>query len=102
MAVARCCSLVANRGKRVATLRCLSCAFLNRMTRCWERNVRLAPKAAAERSAMSHAATLTPSKGGRSLLAGLVPLRHRGDRFLRASARRLPTQRQTWLHQRRL
>src|SRR5437667_10707972 len=27
---------------------------------------------------------------------------HRGDRFLRASARRLPTRRQTRLHQRRL
>ena len=29
---------------------------------------------------------------------GLVPRRHRGDRFLRASARRLPTRRQTRLH----
>src|SRR5215831_15437242 len=33
---------------------------------------------------------------------GMVPRRHRGDRFLRASARRLPTRRQTRLHERRL
>ena len=33
---------------------------------------------------------------------GMVPRRHRGDRFLRAPARRLPTRRQTRLHERRL
>src|ERR1700730_14670714 len=32
----------------------------------------------------------------------MVPRRHRGDRFLRASARRLPTRRQTRLHEPRL
>jgi len=32
----------------------------------------------------------------------VVPRRHRGDRFLRASARRLPRRRQTRLHERRL
>jgi hypothetical protein len=32
----------------------------------------------------------------------MVPRRYRGDRFLRASARRLPTRRQTRLHKRRL
>ena len=32
----------------------------------------------------------------------LVPRRHRGDRFLRAPAGRLPTRRQTRLHERRL
>ena len=33
---------------------------------------------------------------------GGFPRRHRGDRFLRASARRLPSRRQTSLHERRL
>src|SRR5215471_19743512 len=33
---------------------------------------------------------------------GTVPRRHRGDRFLRASARGLPTRGQTCLHERRL
>ena len=32
----------------------------------------------------------------------MVPRRHRGDRFLRASARPLPSRRQTRLHERRL
>src|SRR4029077_15186757 len=39
---------------------------------------------------------------GRCGARGMVPRRHRGDRFLRASARRLPTRRQTRLHQPRL
>src|SRR6266436_10432107 len=33
---------------------------------------------------------------------GMVPRRHRGNRFLRASARRLPSRRQTRLHERGL
>jgi hypothetical protein len=39
---------------------------------------------------------------GRCGARGMVPRRHRGDRFLRASARRLPPRRQTRLHERRL
>jgi len=43
--------------------------------------------------------------GGPSQLCGargMVPRRHRGDRFLRASARRLPSRRHTRLHERGL
>jgi len=39
---------------------------------------------------------------GRYGARGVVPRRHRGDRFLCASTRRLPTRRQTCLHHRRL
>src|SRR5215467_14590144 len=39
---------------------------------------------------------------GRYGARGMVPRRHRGDRFLRASARGLPTRGQTCLHERRL
>jgi len=39
---------------------------------------------------------------GRCGARGMVSRRHRGDRFLRASARRLSTRRQTRLHERRL
>ena len=39
---------------------------------------------------------------GRYRARGMVPGRHRGDRLLRAPARRLPTRRQTRLHERRL
>jgi hypothetical protein len=39
---------------------------------------------------------------GRRGARGMVPGRHRGDRFLCASARRLPTRRQTRLHEPRL
>src|SRR5262249_61453210 len=39
---------------------------------------------------------------GRYGARGLVPRRHRGDRFLCASSRRLPARRQTRLHERRL
>ena len=39
---------------------------------------------------------------GRYKARGMVPRRHRGDRFLRTSTRGLPTRRQTGLHERRL
>src|SRR5262249_40921320 len=39
---------------------------------------------------------------GRCRARGVVPRRYRDDRFLRASARRLPTRRQTRVHERRL
>src|SRR5262249_56595582 len=43
-----------------------------------------------------------PAKNPNSSRYGGSIRRHRGDRFLRASARRLPRRRQTRLHERRL